>query len=127
MKVHILLSVFLTLSCTKEAPEPPVASTVTPEVVKAQESQPPAQESQVKNPKVEASQDGDCSGLLSDPDVAVVGNRRVRQLGKFAAGSMVGTSFMPVLYFHTYKDAKKCVRNDMEIMVWSGSKWKVPG
>ncbi len=64
----------------------------------------------------------DCSGLLEVRDIGSIGKKPVKSLGRFAAGSMVGSSFIPILYFNQLSQARDCV-GDLEVREWRRGMW----
>src|SRR5512136_823515 len=64
----------------------------------------------------------DCSGLLSQREFGQIGSRHVMQNGDYAAGEMVGRSFMPLLYFNTREDARACAQG-LTIARWQNGNW----
>jgi hypothetical protein len=61
----------------------------------------------------------DCTGLVAGPDPMVPSSKAP---GKFGVGQMLGTEFVPLLYFSTAKGAKNC-SGGMEVRKWNGNGW----
>lgn len=95
----------------------PSVSTPTKEVQKSDSSKP-----EVRNPP--NAEENDCVGLINGPEL--VDTHKAKLNGKYGAGQMLGSEFMPVLYFHTKSAAMKCVGNSMSIRKWTGNRWVQP-
>lgn len=69
-------------------------------------------------PAVAASEDSDCSGLISLPP----GPPRI---GTWAVGEILGRVFIPILYFNTRQDARDCVGSaDLAVRKLTRTGWK---
>lgn len=117
---RILFSFLFLISCGRQsAPVPAEIQGYDQETRQTHADIPTTHETVTEKP----TSHSDCSGLISNPDVGEIGAKRIRKLGAYAAGSMAGNSFIPIMYFHNMKDARSCVGDEMMIMKWDGNSW----
>lgn len=71
--------------------------------------------SPMRNDKPEA----DCAGLAAGPDPMAPSSKAA---GRYGVGQMLGTEFIPLLYFATASGAINC-SGGMEVRKWTGNGW----